>query len=78
MKNQIMKVQHLIIAAGLPALASLIQSKILACNQASSFGYIDGVNENVLSTAAFYKSYPDDAFFRRKTTTTSAFYSGII
>lgn len=78
MKKQIRKVRHLIIATALPTTASLIQSKVLAFNQAGSFGDIDGLNENALSTAAFYKSYTDGAFFREKTTTVSAFYSGII
>jgi hypothetical protein len=83
MKNQIRKIQHRIkgtalLTKVLPTLASFIQSKILAVNQAGSFREIDGVNENALSTAAFYKRYPDGAFFRGKTTTGLAFYSGII
>jgi hypothetical protein len=78
MKNQIRKVRHLIIGNALPTAASLIQSKVFVFNQAGSFGYINGVNENALGTAAFYKSTTDSAFFRGKTITVSAFYSGII
>jgi hypothetical protein len=78
MKNQIRKVQHLEIATSLPTNASLIQPKLLAVSQAGSVADIDGVNENALSTAAFYKSDPDGAFFRGKTTTGLSFYSGII
>lgn len=83
MKNQIRKVQHRIkatalLTTALSTTASLIQSKVLAFKQAGSFGDINGVNENALSTAVFYKSYPNGTFFRGKTTTASAFYSGII
>jgi hypothetical protein len=83
MKNQIRKIQHRIKATALlttvlPTAASLIQSKVFAFKQAGSFGDIDGVNENALSTAVFNKRYPDGAFFRGKTTTGLAFYSGII
>jgi hypothetical protein len=83
MQNQIRKIQHRIKATALPTAelhtaSSLILCKVLAFNQARSFAEIEGVNENALSTAAFYKNYPDGAFFRGKTTTGLAFYSGII
>lgn len=82
MKTQNRTIQHLIIATALlttslPTTASLIQSRVLAFNQSSQgFGDFNGVNENALSTAAYYESFPDGAFYRGKTTTGFGWASG--
>lgn len=83
MKNQIRKIQHYteataLLTKALLTSACLIPSKVFAFNHSGGFRNIVGVNDNDLSTAVFYKSYPDGSFFPGKTTTCLAFYLRII
>lgn len=82
MNVQVKILQYMVIATtifslSMPVAASLIQSRVLAFNQSSQgFGDFNGVNENSVSTAFYYETYPDGGFYRGKAETGFGWASG--